>query len=115
MNSYFSSTNYFSNITYPEQQQAPSTYSKLTDVDLFQSQKLSMNSSDPIISNLNSSSLSFTDQFDVHPTDISSADISQCQYMGYSCPIKENHTENDYSTPLKNIQLNKKTVYEVVV
>jgi hypothetical protein len=74
-----------------------------------------MNSSDPIISNLNSSSLSFTDQFDIHPTDLSSADMSQCQYMGYSCPIKEDQVESGYSTPSKNCQLNKKTVYEVVV
>ncbi len=91
----------------------------MTDIerlDQFQSQKLSMNSSDPIISNLNSSSLSFTDQLDINPTDLSSADISQCQYMGYSCPIKEDHVESGYSTPLKNCQLNpKKTVYEVVV
>jgi hypothetical protein len=35
--------------------------------------------------------------------------------MGYAFPFKQDKIENDYSTSLKNSQLNKKTVYEVVV
>ncbi len=96
----FSSTNYFSNVTYPEQQQVPSSYSKLTDIP-------------------NTSSLSNNDQLDFTLTDQSSIEnplnISKSQYISYAYPFKEDKIENDYSISLKNCQLNKKTVYEVVV
>lgn len=85
----------------------------------FPSQKLSMNSSDPIISNPNMSSYSFTDPLEVHSADTppleNDMNTSHCQYMGYSYPSKEDHIESGYSTPLRNGPLNKKTVYEVVV
>ncbi len=85
----------------------------------FQAHQLSIDSNDPIISNLNSSSLSNSDQLDLNPTDLSSIEndlnISQCQYISYGIPLKEDDDENGYSTTLQNHQLNKKTVYEVVV
>lgn len=97
---FYSSTNFFSNVTYPEQQQVPSSYSKLTDFPT-------------------TSSLSNNDQLDFNSTDQSSIDnpsnISKSQYIGYAFPFKQDKIENDYSTSLKNSQLNKKTVYEVVV
>jgi hypothetical protein len=42
------------------------------------------------------------------------------QYLSYGFPFystknKEDSVESGYSTPLKNYQPNKKTVYEVVV
>lgn len=117
-----SPTNYFSNITYPEPQQAPSSYSKLNEIqkfDHFQNHKLSIDSNDPIISNLNSTSLTDSDQLDIiNPTDLSSIEndlnTSQCQYNSYGFPFKEDNAENGYST-FNNYQFNKKTVYEVVV
>ncbi len=61
---------------------------------------------------------------DLNPTDQSSIqndmDNNQTQYVTYGFPLyaiqlKEDNDESVYSTPLKNDQLNKKTVYEVVV
>ena len=81
-----------------------------------------MNSTDPIISNLHSSSsLTVPELFNDHPKDFSSSletndlHASHCQYIGYSYPKKDEPTESGYSTPLKTCSLNKKTVYEVVV
>ncbi len=47
-------------------------------------------------------------------------DNNQTQYVTYGFPLyaiqlKEDNGESVYSTPVKNDQLNKKTVYEVVV
>ena len=89
-------------------------------------------SSDPIVTNPNSSSLSVSDQLTV--TDLNPADLSQMQtdflsssspYVSFGFPYystksstpsnKEDTIESGYSTPLKNHQPNKKTVYEVVV
>jgi hypothetical protein len=87
----------FSNITYPEQQQIPLSYSKLPE--------------NPNKFSIDSSSLSNLDQLDINPTDQSSIDndlnIHQSQYNTYAFPFKE----NDHSASLQN----KKTVYEVVV
>ena len=89
--------------------------------------KLSNGSSDPILSNPNSSSLSGSDHLtitDMNPTDVSSIENdvhpNQSQYLGYGFPIyagknKEDSAESGCSTPLKSYHLNKKTVYEVVV
>jgi hypothetical protein len=61
---------------------------------------------------------------DLNPTDQSSIqndmDNNQTQYVTYGFPLyaiqlKEDNGESVYSTPVKNDQLNKKTVYEVVV
>jgi hypothetical protein len=89
-------------------------------------------SSDPIVTNPNSSSLSVSDQLTV--TDLNPADLSQMQtdflsstspYVSFGFPYystksgtpsnKEDTIESGYSTPLKSHQPNKKTVYEVVV
>jgi hypothetical protein len=89
-------------------------------------------STDLIVSNPNSSSLSGSDQLtvtDLNPGDISSIQndfqVSQSQYVSYGFPFysttnnsqktKEDSAESGYSTPLKSQQQNKKTVYEVVV
>ncbi|CAF3337413.1 unnamed protein product [Rotaria sp. Silwood1] len=130
-----SPTKFFSNVTYPERQQIPSSYSKLNDIQKFDqlqvttvnNHQLSTGSSDPILSNPNSSSLSGSDHLtitDMNPTDLSSIEndlnASQSQHISYGFPhytIKnqEDSIESGYSASLKNYQLNKKTVYEVVV
>ncbi|CAF2872012.1 unnamed protein product [Rotaria sp. Silwood2] len=130
-----SPTKFFSNVTYPERQQMPSSYSKLNEIQKFDqlqvttvnNHQLSSGSSDPILSNPNSSSLSGSDHLtitDMNPTDLSSIEndlnASQFQHIGYGFPHytpknQEDSIENGYSTSLKNYQLNKKTVYEVVV
>ncbi|CAF0978283.1 unnamed protein product [Rotaria sordida] len=130
-----SPTKFFSNVTYPERQQIPSSYSKLNEIQKFDqlqvttvnNHQLLSDSSDPILSNPNSSSLSGSDHLtitDMNPTDLSSIENdlnpSQSQYVSYGFPHyvtknKEDSIESGYSTSLKNYQLNKKTVYEVVV
>lgn len=77
--------------------------------DPFSSQKLSMNSTDAIISNLHSSTLTVPELSNDHSNE------SHCQYIGYSYPKKDDPIESGYSTPLKSCSLTKKTVYEVVV
>lgn len=90
-------------------------------------------SSDPIVSNPNSSSLCGSDQLtvtDLNPTDLSSI---QNELLGVTSPYtsfgfpyysttmnplqsnQDDMIESGYSTPLKNHHLTKKTVYEVVV
>lgn len=73
--------------------------------DPFSSQKLSMHSTDPMLSNLHSSTLTVPEL----------SNESHCQYIGYSYPKKDDPIESGYSTPLKGCSLTKKTVYEVVV
>ncbi|CAF0805722.1 unnamed protein product [Adineta steineri] len=108
------STKFFSNVTYPEQQPKPSSYLKLDQLQ----GNLSNDSNDPIITSLsNSEHLTVTDfnQSDHH------LHTSQNENINYGFPFyaiktkEDNNTENIYSTPLKFDQLNKKTVYEVVV
>jgi hypothetical protein len=96
-------------------------------VTTLNNRQLSIGSSDPIISNLNTASLSSSDQLtvtDLNPIDLSSIqndyNTSQSPYISYGFPCyqpknKEDSAESGYSTPLRNSQLNKKTVYEVVV
>ncbi|CAF2092548.1 unnamed protein product [Rotaria magnacalcarata] len=130
-----SPTKYFSNVTYPERQQVQLSYGKLAEIQKFDqlqgnivnNRQLSNGSSDPILSNPNSSSLSGSDHLtitDMNPTDVSSIEndlhANQSQYLGYGFPIytgknKEDSAESGCSTPLKSYHLNKKTVYEVVV
>ena len=90
-------------------------------------------SSDPIVSNPNSSSLCGSDQLtvtDLNPTDLSSI---QNDLLGVASPYtsfgfpyfsttmnplpstQDEMIESGYSTPLKTHLANKKTVYEVVV
>lgn len=90
-------------------------------------------SSDPIVSNPNSSSLCGSDQLtvtDLNPTDISSIQNDLLSvttpYTSFGFPYysttlnplqstQDDMIESGYSTPLKSHPLNKKTVYEVVV
>lgn len=94
-------------------------------------------SSDPIVSNPNSSSLCGSDQLtvtDLNPTDLSSIQNellgTTSPYTSFGFPFystataaamntlqsnKDDLIESGYSTPLKSHPLNKKTVYEVVV
>lgn len=76
----YSSTNYFSNITYPELQQISTNYSKQNSLSLTNIDQLSKE---------NQSSLN----------------------LNYNIPFHE----NTYSTSLTDSQINKKTVFEVVV
>ncbi|UJR25722.1 hypothetical protein I4U23_007074 [Adineta vaga] len=119
------STKFFSNITYPEQQQIPPSYLSL---DQF-SGKSSNGSNDPKLSNPKSTLLTNGDQLTV--TDLNQTNQSFTQNHVNTCPTqnitygfpfygtndKEDIDDSDgvYSTPIKNDPSNKKTVYEVVV
>ena len=142
---------HFSNVTFPEQQQTPSSYTKLADihysgndsirnrsfltVSCFSSAKtgnhrqlssIASGSSDPILSNPNTSSLSESDHLtgtDLNPTEMSSIQndlvCSSSPYISFGFPVYSatvnETTESPYSTPIRTQHSNKKTVYEVVV
>ncbi|CAF1149692.1 unnamed protein product [Adineta ricciae] len=107
------STKFFSNITYPEQQQISPSYLNL---DQFPG-KLCNTSSEQ------KSTLSSSEQLSV--TDLNQSLVqnqtTSCppENITYGFPYYENNDRDDndgvYSTPMKNDSSNKKTVYEVVV
>jgi hypothetical protein len=99
----------------------------------WQLSSVTSDSNDPIISNLNSSSLSSSEQLTV--TDLNLADMSYVHndmlcspspYANFAFPYysstsnnlqtnRDDHAESGYSTPSKSHCSTKKTVYEVVV